>query len=558
MIRSLVSDVGKSVGKAITGIGGFSWAAYWATRTLSDLILTVDSDTQITLDWTNNGTQDYAISIERSTDSGVTYSEIDTVAAGVATYVNDSLTANIEYYYRLRGLKNASYSDYCDYEREVTYATVILSQTAEVNDTVTLLDFLDGATITKNGSNLISKWANKLGVVDGDFTASGTESKRPLISDKGIYFDGDDDWLYCNIPDIAQPFEMFIIFKTYTGSPTYVMCSNTFRMMFNGGHLKIAANTFGCTNGDLEDYYNQSIVHAVFNDTNSSLAQDEGTPVTGSIGANGAASIVIGSYRTRSTGFSELEIKSILIRSNLSSAQDRIDIYRYLKLRQFPQFDGPKILFTSDGNTVTNMYDALIAKGVKGTFYIPVDLMTNTWEELVTYHNAGMDIQCHSKTNSSEDTLTQEELVAEMLYVNNAFTANGLPSPQHHAYPSGDYNADVIEWIAPYRLTGRTIGSTTTDDYASFQEQFKNAPHYEIRTENIDYCSAAELVALKTKIDLAVKWNGVIILYTNGVGEDDYPGNSNIKRADFDAIVDYAVAEGMDVITISELYALLD
>jgi hypothetical protein len=88
------------------GSGGFNWTAYWATRYPSGLALTVDSDTQITLNWTNNGTVDYdGVSIERSLD-GVTYVEITTVAAGLTTYINTGLTASTLYYYRIRYYKS--------------------------------------------------------------------------------------------------------------------------------------------------------------------------------------------------------------------------------------------------------------------------------------------------------------------------------------------------------------------------------------------------------------------------------------------------------------------
>lgn len=87
------------------------WTAYWSTRYPSALTLTVDSDTQITLSWTNNGTGYDDIRIERGTD-GVSYAEIYTALASATSYINTGLTANTVYYYRIRYKKDTNYSAY--------------------------------------------------------------------------------------------------------------------------------------------------------------------------------------------------------------------------------------------------------------------------------------------------------------------------------------------------------------------------------------------------------------------------------------------------------------
>lgn len=99
----------------------FNWEAYWASHYPSALTLTVDSDTQITLDWTNNGDADYdGVSIERSTD-GITYAEIDTGTAGDVQYVDATCAANTQYYYRVRYYRGTHYSAYCDPANKTTY-----------------------------------------------------------------------------------------------------------------------------------------------------------------------------------------------------------------------------------------------------------------------------------------------------------------------------------------------------------------------------------------------------------------------------------------------------
>jgi len=91
--------------------GGVNWVAYWATRFPSLLILTINTDTQVTLDWTNNGVADYDdIRIERGID-GVTYVEIDDIPLGSNTYADGGLTPQT-YYWRIRYRNGANYSAY--------------------------------------------------------------------------------------------------------------------------------------------------------------------------------------------------------------------------------------------------------------------------------------------------------------------------------------------------------------------------------------------------------------------------------------------------------------
>jgi hypothetical protein len=83
-----------------------SWSTYWTTRTPTLLVLTVLSDTEIQLDWTNGADEDYdGLSVERGTD-GVAFVEIDTVVATDETYTDTTCLAGTLYYYRVRAYKN--------------------------------------------------------------------------------------------------------------------------------------------------------------------------------------------------------------------------------------------------------------------------------------------------------------------------------------------------------------------------------------------------------------------------------------------------------------------
>jgi len=89
--------------------GGVNW--YWLTRYPSLLILTINTDTQATLDWTNNGVADYDdIRIERGTTL-FNFAEIDDVPLGSNTYADGGLTPQT-YYWRIRYRNGVNYSAY--------------------------------------------------------------------------------------------------------------------------------------------------------------------------------------------------------------------------------------------------------------------------------------------------------------------------------------------------------------------------------------------------------------------------------------------------------------
>jgi len=74
-----------------------------------NLQLTVDSETQITLDWTDNSTDESFFSIYNSGD-GVTYAFFANVTAGTTTYPDSGLSGSTTYYYEVRAKNSAGES----------------------------------------------------------------------------------------------------------------------------------------------------------------------------------------------------------------------------------------------------------------------------------------------------------------------------------------------------------------------------------------------------------------------------------------------------------------
>ena len=91
--------------------GGINWVDYWATRTPSNLVLEVISDTQINTTWTDGTAASDGLKIYLSIDGGANYTYHSTIAYGIETKNITGLTANTTYTIKLVAYKEANESD---------------------------------------------------------------------------------------------------------------------------------------------------------------------------------------------------------------------------------------------------------------------------------------------------------------------------------------------------------------------------------------------------------------------------------------------------------------
>ena len=219
-------------------------------------------------------------------------------------------------------------------------------------------------------------------------------------------------------------------------------------------------------------------------------------------------------------------------------------------------FDNGKLIITLDGDyesLFTIGFPLFVAQGVKATFYSWTDNIgaggSYTWANMATMVAANMDMQCHGKSHTRETLLTALQLDAEIQAVDAAFVANGLAVPDHHAYPYGSQNATVIGVVDDYRLSGRTYSPNPIDTL------YSDVNKYTMQSIGIDLLDEDGINAIKYMMSAAQTLHGAIILTAHGF--DEAPIIS-ITSAQMNELIDYGQSIGMDIITIDELYALLD
>jgi len=120
---------------------------------------------------------------------------------------------------------------------------------------------------------------------------------------------------------------------------------------------------------------------------------------------------------------------------------------------------------------------------------------------------SGWDFQCHTYTHPSLISLTADQIRTELQKVNSAFQAQGLPLPEHHAYPYGDYNAQVQSVVKDFRKSGRLISGV--------METYPVANWYELKCTEIQ--APTNWTTIKGWVDNCTASNGLMQIFTHKV-----------------------------------------
>jgi hypothetical protein len=152
-----------------------------ALSTPSAVTLTVVNDTQINVAFNINGTGQDGHKIYISTD-GVTFTENSTVLGATATKQVTGLTPYTKYYFYVVAYKGSQESTASNVVNDTTAPPAIISDASNR----LWIDYLDLTTITKDGSDLVSAWNDKL--ASGRNMVQADAGLQPLYTADGIVF----------------------------------------------------------------------------------------------------------------------------------------------------------------------------------------------------------------------------------------------------------------------------------------------------------------------------------------------------------------------------------
>ncbi len=146
----------------------------------SNLLLTVATNQQINLNWTDNSSNETGFKIERKTGINGTWAQIATVGAGVTTYSNTGLTAATLYYYRVRAntaTANSSYTNYASATTAALPAPWVSSDIGAVAATGSAVSTNGLFTVKGSGADIFGT-LDEFRFVYQDLTGDGTITAR--------------------------------------------------------------------------------------------------------------------------------------------------------------------------------------------------------------------------------------------------------------------------------------------------------------------------------------------------------------------------------------------
>lgn len=296
--------------------------------------VTVISDTQIDLAWTNN-IDGNAVIIERSLN-GNDFAEIYRTLPGVAVYSNTGLTALTRYYYRIRAFDGVNYSAYSNVEDVTTNASIIDPVPVTVRDiTKTVAWYASDAHVVKDANNFVYKWEDNNAVIVNDLIqAIGTA--QPLWTTDGVLFDGIDNYLKtAAIAALDQPEFIYAIIKQLSftaGDYIFDGSASNKGALFQGATSPLLAANAGTSSAPSSDLILNTwgIVRVLFNGVNSKLQVNDNAPITWNCGTNQMQSFVLGTKGSAISGWSNIQVKEIILRNVDDTGADEIAIYNYL------------------------------------------------------------------------------------------------------------------------------------------------------------------------------------------------------------------------------------
>jgi hypothetical protein len=191
-----------------------------------------------------------------------------------------------------------------------------------------------GITITGAG---VSQWDDQSG--NARHLKQATDTRRPALqADGSILFDGVDNCIKTDAFTLNQPTTVYFLGKqvTWTFQDTLVDGNA-------GNDLRITQGAVGGTTPKISIYAGTElgnittlavdtygVIAAVFNGASSSIQHSLNAATTGAAGAANAGAITLGAFGDLSSGFSNIQVKELIVFAAAHTAAQRQSVIYYL------------------------------------------------------------------------------------------------------------------------------------------------------------------------------------------------------------------------------------
>ena len=195
----------------------------------------------------------------------------------------------------------------------------------------------DLTTITKDGSNLVARWNDKMG--SGRDLLQGTATNKPLWNAAGITLDGVDNWIDATFT-LIQPEFIYIVLKhlSWTDNDTIFdgMTANYGYLCqgYSANRFKAYAGTVSGNSADTDlNLDTLAIIRVCFNGASSKLQVNAAAAVTGNFNTRNMGGFSLGRPGGYNGQYGNFTVKEIIIRKSADSGATETAIYNTLKAR---------------------------------------------------------------------------------------------------------------------------------------------------------------------------------------------------------------------------------
>jgi hypothetical protein len=192
----------------------------------------------------------------------------------------------------------------------------------------------DLSTITKDVSDFVSVWEDKLGSGRDLLQAVGANQPK-WFATNGILFDGLAHFMKTATFTYVQPHQIYMVFKQVTWALNDTVFdgdtqnSVVFYQTATTPDLKLFAGINSAANSNLAvDTF--GISRTLANGASSSLQINETTAVTGDFGTNNMGGFTLGGRGAAGSNPMNIQVKEIILRKIVDTAPNNQAIYDYL------------------------------------------------------------------------------------------------------------------------------------------------------------------------------------------------------------------------------------
>lgn len=216
------------------------------------------------------------------------------------------------------------------------------------------------------------------------------------------------------------------------------------------------------------------------------------------------------------------------------------------------------VITIDDGfeNDYTVLYPEFKKRNIGATSFIVPDWIDNRIGFLnldqINEMKDLWDFQCHTLEHPRLAEQMNTEIHRQFQGVDDWFEQNGLEKPEHHAYPYGSHNNEVIEIGKNYRKSLRKIGQ-----HSSLYNTPSNMDWYSVNAKSIDDLTDEQIEVRKEELKEVIRNGGLHVVVTHKIMEEPN-GTYQTKLSHLLDIVDTFTRWGGKVVTMSQAYEILD